>query len=65
MHSETGTQNVRKQYHPMGMLGLFRAQFPVAVWVWNTALAWLLGDVCVWKPSEKTLLCGIARREHG
>jgi aldehyde dehydrogenase (NAD+) len=34
--------------------------FPVAVWAWNTALAWICGDVCVWKPSEKTPLCGIA-----
>jgi aldehyde dehydrogenase (NAD+) len=32
----------------------------VAVWAWNTALAWICGDVCVWKPSEKTPLCGIA-----
>uniref|UniRef100_UPI003BA5C024 aldehyde dehydrogenase family protein n=1 Tax=Flavobacterium sp. TaxID=239 RepID=UPI003BA5C024 len=30
------------------------------VWSWNTALAWICGDVCVWKPSEKTPLCGVA-----
>src|SRR5690606_24775824 len=27
---------------------------------WNTALAWVCGDVCIWKPSEKTPLCGVA-----
>jgi aldehyde dehydrogenase (NAD+) len=34
--------------------------FPVAVWSWNAALAWVCGDVCVWKPSEKVPLCAIA-----
>ena len=34
--------------------------FPVAVWSWNVALAWVCGNVCIWKPSEKTPLCGIA-----
>ena len=32
----------------------------MAVWSWNTMLAWVCGDVCIWKPSEKTPLCGIA-----
>ncbi|HAV55036.1 MAG TPA: aldehyde dehydrogenase family protein, partial [Aequorivita sp.] len=41
-----------------GIISAFN--FPVAVWAWNTALAWICGDVCVWKPSEKTPLCGIA-----
>jgi aldehyde dehydrogenase (NAD+) len=50
-----------EQYHPMGVVGIISAfNFPVAVWAWNTALAWICGDVCVWKPSEKTPLCGIA-----
>jgi aldehyde dehydrogenase (NAD+) len=45
----------------MGIVGIISAfNFPVAVWAWNTALAWICGDVCVWKPSEKTPLCGIA-----
>jgi aldehyde dehydrogenase (NAD+) len=30
------------------------------VWAWNTALAWVCGDVCIWKPSEKTPLCAVA-----
>jgi aldehyde dehydrogenase (NAD+) len=38
----------------------FCIQFPVAVWCWNSALAWVAGDVCVWKPSEKVPLCSIA-----
>jgi aldehyde dehydrogenase (NAD+) len=41
----------------MGVVGIISAfNFPVAVWAWNTALAWICGDVCVWKPSEKTPL---------
>ena len=48
-------------YHPLGVVGIISAfNFPVAVWAWNTALAWICGDVCVWKPSEKTPLCGVA-----
>jgi hypothetical protein len=50
-----------EQYHPLGVVGIISAfNFPVAVWSWNTALAWICGDVCVWKPSEKTPLCSIA-----
>jgi aldehyde dehydrogenase (NAD+) len=50
-----------EQYHPMGVIGIISAfNFPVAVWAWNTTLAWICGDVCVWKPSEKVPLCGIA-----
>jgi aldehyde dehydrogenase (NAD+) len=45
----------------LGIVGIISAfNFPVAVWAWNSALAWICGDVCVWKPSEKTPLCGIA-----
>jgi aldehyde dehydrogenase (NAD+) len=50
-----------EQYHPLGIVGIISAfNFPVAVWAWNTALAWICGDVCIWKPSEKTPLCGVA-----
>lgn len=49
------------QYHPIGIVGIISAfNFPVAVWAWNTALAWICGDVCVWKPSEKAPMCGVA-----
>ena len=61
MHSERPGHRMYEQYHPLGVVGIISAfNFPVAVWAWNTALAWIAGDVCVWKPSEKTPLCGIA-----
>ena len=61
MHSERFGHRMYEQYHPLGIVGIISAfNFPVAVWSWNTALAWICGDVCIWKPSEKTPLCGIA-----
>lgn len=61
MHSERAGHRMYEQYHPLGIVGIISAfNFPVAVWAWNTALAWICGDVCVWKPSEKTPLCGVA-----
>ncbi len=61
MHSERPGHRMYEQYHPLGIVGIVSAfNFPVAVWSWNTALAWICGDVCVWKPSEKAPLCGIA-----
>ncbi len=61
MHSERPGHRMYEQYHPLGVVGIISAfNFPVAVWSWNAALAWVCGDVSVWKPSEKTPLCGIA-----
>ena len=61
MHSERPGHRMYEQYHPIGIVGIISAfNFPVAVWSWNTMLAWICGDVCMWKPSEKTPLCGIA-----
>ncbi len=61
MHSERSKHRMYEQYHPLGIVGIISAfNFPVAVWAWNTMLAWVCGDVCVWKPSEKTPLCSIA-----
>jgi len=61
MHSERPGHRMYEQYHPLGVIGIISAfNFPVAVWSWNTALAWICGDVCIWKPSEKTPLCGVA-----
>lgn len=61
MHSERSQHRMYEQYHPLGIVGIISAfNFPVAVWSWNTALAWVCGDVCVWKPSEKTPLCAVA-----
>jgi aldehyde dehydrogenase (NAD+) len=61
MHSERPGHRMYEQYHPLGMVGIISSfNFPVAVWSWNTMLAWVCGDVCIWKPSEKTPLCAIA-----
>ncbi len=61
MHSERPMHRMYEQYHPLGVVGIISAfNFPVAVWCWNTALAWICGDVCVWKPSEKAPMCGVA-----
>ncbi len=61
MHSERPGHRMYDQYHPMGLVGIISAfNFPVAVWSWNSMLAWVCGDVSIWKPSEKTPLCGIA-----
>jgi aldehyde dehydrogenase (NAD+) len=61
MHSERAGHRMYEQYHPLGLVGIISAfNFPVAVWNWNTALAWVCGDVCIWKPSEKTPLTAIA-----
>jgi aldehyde dehydrogenase (NAD+) len=61
MHSERPNHRMYEQYHPLGIVGVISAfNFPVAVWSWNSMLAWVCGDVCIWKPSEKTPLCSIA-----
>ncbi|WP_316794400.1 aldehyde dehydrogenase family protein [Pedobacter frigoris] len=61
MHSERPNHRMYEQWHPMGIVGIISAfNFPVAVWSWNTALAWVCGNVCVWKPSSKTPLCAVA-----
>ena len=61
MHSERPGHRMYEQYHPLGVVGVISAfNIPVAVWSWNAALAWVCGDTCVWKPSEKTPLCAIA-----
>src|SRR4051812_11271003 len=61
MHSERPEHRMYEQYHPLGIVGIISAfNFPVAVWSWNAMLAWVCGDVCIWKPSEKTPLTAIA-----
>ena len=61
MHSERPGHRMYEQWHPLGIVGIISAfNFPVAVWSWNSMLSWVCGDVCIWKPSEKTPLCGIA-----
>ncbi|MBL4624913.1 MAG: aldehyde dehydrogenase family protein, partial [Flavobacteriales bacterium] len=59
--SERPGHVMREQWHSIGVVGIISAfNFPVAVWAWNTALAWICGDTCVWKGSEKAPLCTIA-----
>ena len=61
MHSERPLHRMYEQYHPLGVVGIISAfNFPVAVWSWNTMLAWVCGDVCVWKPSEKAPISAVA-----
>ena len=61
MHSERPKHRMYEQWHPLGIVGIISAfNFPVAVWSWNAAIAWVCGDVCIWKPSSKVPLCAVA-----
>lgn len=61
MHSERPKHRMYEQWHPLGVVGIISAfNFPVAVWSWNSMIAFICGNTCVWKPSEKTPLSGIA-----
>jgi aldehyde dehydrogenase (NAD+) len=61
MHSERPGHRMYEQWHPLGIAAIISAfNFPVAVWSWNAMLGWVCGDVCLWKPSEKTPLCAVA-----
>lgn len=61
IQSERPNHRMMEQWHPIGTVGIISAfNFPVAVWSWNAFLAWVCGDVCIWKPSEKTPLCSVA-----
>jgi aldehyde dehydrogenase (NAD+) len=61
MHSERPNHRMYEQWHPLGIVGIISAfNFPVAVWSWNSMIAWVCGDVCIWKPSSKVPLCAIA-----
>lgn len=61
MHSERPEHRMYDQYHPLGVVGIISAfNFPVAVWSWNAMIAAVCGNVCLWKPSEKTPLTALA-----
>ncbi len=61
MHSERPQHRMYEQWHPLGVVGIISAfNFPVAVWSWNSMLAWVCGNVTIWKGSEKTPLCSLA-----
>ncbi|MCB1530632.1 MAG: aldehyde dehydrogenase family protein [Rhodospirillales bacterium] len=59
--SERPGHHMREMWHPLGPVGVISAfNFPVAVWCWNAALAFVCGDPVIWKPSEKTPLSALA-----
>jgi aldehyde dehydrogenase (NAD+) len=59
--SERPGHRMMETWHPLGVVGVISAfNFPVAVWSWNAALAFVCGNSVVWKPSEKTPLTAIA-----
>jgi len=59
--TERPGHRMMEQWHPLGVVGVISAfNFPVAVWSWNAALAFVCGNPVVWKPSEKTLLTALA-----
>ena len=61
MVSERPNHKLSEKWHPLGVVGIISAfNFPVAVWSWNSMIAWVCGDVCIWKPSEKAPICGVA-----
>lgn len=60
-HSERPGHRMYEQWHPLGLVGIISAfNFPVAVWSWNSMIALICGNVCIWKPSEKTPLVSVA-----
>ncbi len=59
--SERPNHVMHENWLPLGPVGIISAfNFPVAVWCWNSALALVCGDSCIWKPSEKTPLTALA-----
>jgi aldehyde dehydrogenase (NAD+) len=59
--SERPGHRMMEQWHPAGPVAVISAfNFPVAVWSWNAALAFVCGGSVIWKPSEKTPLTALA-----
>jgi len=59
--SERADHRMMESWHPLGVVGVISAfNFPVAVFAWNAALAWVCGNTVVWKPSEKAPLSALA-----
>ena len=59
--SERPGHRMSEFWHPLGVVGVISAfNFPVAVWSWNAALAFVCGDPVIWKPSEKTPITALA-----
>jgi aldehyde dehydrogenase (NAD+) len=61
IQSERPDHKLTEAWRPAGVVGVISAfNFPVAVWSWNAALAFVCGDSVVWKPSEKAPLSALA-----
>ena len=61
IQSERDQHHMREMWQPLGNVGIITAfNFPIAVWAWNSMLALVCGDSCIWKPSLKTPLTAIA-----
>ena len=59
--SERPGHHMREVWHPAGTVAVISAfNFPVAVWSWNAAIAFVCGDPVIWKPSEKTPFTALA-----
>ncbi|HWA39749.1 MAG TPA: aldehyde dehydrogenase family protein [Burkholderiales bacterium] len=59
--TERRNHRMMETWHPAGVVGVISAfNFPVAVWSWNSALAFVCGDSVAWKPSEKAPLTALA-----
>ena len=59
--TERPSHRMMETWHPIGPIGVISAfNFPVAVWSWNAALAFVCGNPVIWKPSEKTPLTALA-----
>ena len=59
--TERADHRMMETWQPLGVVGVISAfNFPVAVWSWNAALAFVCGDPVIWKPSEKTPLTALA-----
>jgi aldehyde dehydrogenase (NAD+) len=64
MHSERPNHRMYEQWHPLGIVGVITAfNFPVAVWSWNAMIALVCGDVVVWKPSSKVMICAVGTHQ--
>lgn len=51
-----------ERWNPLGIVGVITAfNFPAAVAGWNQALAFICGDLVLWKGSEQTCLVTIAQ----
>uniref|UniRef100_A0A8D2N1H7 Aldehyde dehydrogenase 7 family member A1 n=1 Tax=Zonotrichia albicollis TaxID=44394 RepID=A0A8D2N1H7_ZONAL len=50
-----------EQWNPVGLVGVITAfNFPVAVYGWNSAIAMICGNACLWKGAPTTSLVSVA-----